>query len=335
MGRGGAAFPTGRKWEAVAKQARAPALSHLQRRRIGARHVQGSRAARRRSVRDRRGDDDRRVRRPAATRGFLYIRGEYPLGARAHAERDRRSRARTAFSATTFSAAACRSTSRSVAARARTSAAKRRRSSIRSKAIAASRATSRPFLCRPGCSACRRVVNNVETLANIPSIVLNGGAAFAQIGTEQSTGTKLFCLSGNVAQPGVYEVPFGETLRDLIELAGGVPNGRSLQAVLLGGAAGVFVRARRARHAADVRGRARGEGDARLRRRSSRSTTRVDMRQILLRIASFFRDESCGQCVPCRVGTVRQEEALYRIASGQTLGGVARRLRCSTKSARR
>ena len=85
------------------------------------------------------------------------------------------------------------------------------------------------------------MVNNVETLANVPLIVLGGGAAFASIGTEGSTGPKLFCLSGHVARPGVYEVEFGATLRDLIELAGGVPGGRAIKTILLGGAAGVFV----------------------------------------------------------------------------------------------
>jgi len=166
------------------------------------------------------------------------------------------------------------------------------------------------------------LVNNVETLANIPSIVLNGGAAFAKIGTEQSTGTKLFCVSGNVVNPGVFEVPFGVTIRHVLDLAGGIANGRSLQTILLGGAAGVFV------GPDDLDMPLTFEGA-----RAAKATLgsgvivafddTIEMSQILLRIASFFRDESCGQCVPCRVGTVRQEEALYRIASKQTLGNVS------------
>jgi len=129
-------------------------------------------------------------------------------------------------------------------------------------------------------------------------------------------------VSGSVARPGVYEVPFGKTIRDLLGMAGGVPGGRSLQAVLLGGAAGVFV--------------APGEIDMPLTFEGARAAKAtlgsgvivafddtMDMPAILLRIASFFRDESCGQCVPCRVGTVRQEEALCRIVSGKTIGGVA------------
>jgi NADH-quinone oxidoreductase subunit F len=168
-------------------------------------------------------------------------------------------------------------------------------------------------------------VNNVETLANIPFIVLEGGAAFAKIGTEQSTGTKLFCLSGNVERPGVYEVEFGATLRDLLEMAGGVAARRKLQAVLLGGAAGVFVGPNELDMPLTFEGA-----------RAAKATLgsgvivafddTVDMGDILLRIAAFFRDESCGQCVPCRVGTVRQEEALHRIVSKKPIGGVAQEL---------
>jgi NADH-quinone oxidoreductase subunit F len=148
-----------------------------------------------------------------------------------------------------------------------------------------------------------------------------GGAEYAKIGTEGSTGPKLFCVSGNLVRPGVYEVPFGPTLGDILELAGGVPQGRTLQAVLLGGAAGGFVRG--------------DELDIPLTFEGVRANNTtlgsgvvlafddtVDLTSILLRIARFFRDESCGQCVPCRVGTVRQEEALLRIARNRGDAGV-------------
>jgi NADH-quinone oxidoreductase subunit F len=182
-----------------------------------------------------------------------------------------------------------------------------------------------PFPVQAGLFGLPTVVNNVETLANVPSIVLGGGAAFAAIGTEQSTGTKLFCVSGNVARAGVYEVPFGKTLRDLLDLAGGVPGGRSLQTILLGGAAGVFV----GPNELDIPLTFEGARAAKATLGSGVVVAfddSVDMSRILLRIASFFRDESCGQCVPCRVGTVRQEEALYRIASGRSLGGVSQEI---------
>ena len=85
------------------------------------------------------------------------------------------------------------------------------------------------------------VANNVETLVNVLDVLLEGGAAWARTGTADSTGPRLFCLSGHVERPGLYEVPFGATLQQLIDLAGGVTAGRRLQAVLLGGAAGSFV----------------------------------------------------------------------------------------------
>jgi NADH-quinone oxidoreductase subunit F len=166
------------------------------------------------------------------------------------------------------------------------------------------------------------VVNNVETLYNIPLIVREGAAAFAAIGTAQSAGTKLFCVCGCVEIPGVYEVPFGATLRDLLTLAGGVSGGRSLRAVLVGGAAGLFVRpdeldmpltfeGTRAAQATLGSGVIMAVDDT------------VELTPLLLRIAAFFRDESCGQCVPCRVGTVRQEEALHRITRQRMRGSLA------------
>src|SRR5207247_9746083 len=98
-----------------------------------------------------------------------------------------------------------------------------------------------PFPVTHGVFGKPTAINNVETLVNVLDIVLEGGPAFAAIGSGQSTGPKLFCISGCVARPGLYAVPFGTTLKQLIDLAGGVRGGRKLQAILLGGAAGVFV----------------------------------------------------------------------------------------------
>jgi NADH-quinone oxidoreductase subunit F len=155
-------------------------------------------------------------------------------------------------------------------------------------------------------------VNNVETLINVPEILLGGGSAYARIGTANSTGHRLFCLSGHVTRPGVYEVPFGATLRQMIELAGGVGGTGRLQAVLLGGAAGAFVSPRELDtpltfEGTRAIGASLGSGVIML------FDDSVDLKRILLRIASFFREETCGQCVPCRVGTIRQEEALHRL----------------------
>jgi NADH-quinone oxidoreductase subunit F len=154
---------------------------------------------------------------------------------------------------------------------------------------------------------------------NIPEIILSGGAAYAKIGTPNSSGYRLFCVSGHVARPGVYEVPFGPTLRNVIELAGGVGGTGRLQAVLLGGAAGSFVSPKELDtpltfEGTRTIGATLGSGVIML------FDDSTDLKQILLRIAAFFRSETCGQCVPCRVGTVRQEEALQRLVARQPFG---------------
>ena len=177
-----------------------------------------------------------------------------------------------------------------------------------------------PFPVEVGLFGKPTLVNNVETLVNVLPIVLRGGEAFAAVGTGASTGTKLFCLSGAVARPGVYEVPFGLTTRQLIDLAGGVTSGRTLRAVLLGGAAGSFATP----DELDVPLTFEGTRAAGLTLGSGVVMVlddTVDLVAFVRRVAAFFRDESCGQCVPCRVGTVRQEEVLVRLQTGRPLGG--------------
>ena len=316
------------------RAARASALSHLQRRRVRARHVQGPRAARRRPVRDRRGDDDRRVRD--------RLRARLPLHSRrvpARRASDRQHAIEVArlhgFLGDEILGAGFQF---DIEIRRGAGAYICGEETAIFNSIEGYRGEPRnkpPFPVERGLFGLPTVVNNVETLVNVLVVLRNGGAEFAQIGTEQSTGTKLFCLCGARRRPGVYEVPFGETLRELIELAGGVPDGHTLQAVLLGGAAGGV---RRSRSSSTCRSRSRAR--ARPRRRSAPGVMvafdeTVDMRDILLRIAAFFRDESCGQCVPCRVGTVRQEEALRADRRrARPAARSPRRSRCSTKSER-
>jgi NADH-quinone oxidoreductase subunit F len=163
------------------------------------------------------------------------------------------------------------------------------------------------------------VVNNVETLVNVLEVILRGGPAFAAIGTPTSTGTKLFCASGCIARPGVYEVPFGTTLRQLLDMAGGVRQGRALQAILLGGAAGTFLTPAQLDTPLTFEG-TRAIGATIGSGAVMAFDDTVDMKAVLSRIAAFFRDESCGQCVPCRIGTVRQEELLHRLIGGHPLG---------------
>ena len=173
-----------------------------------------------------------------------------------------------------------------------------------------------PFPTEAGLFGRPTLVNNVESLMNVPDIVLEGGAAFATIGTGASTGPKLFCVSGNVLEPGVYEAPFGVTTRQVIEMAGGVDG--DLAAVLIGGAAGTFL----TEEQLDVPLTFEDTGAAGIALGSGvvmAFNTEVDMPAVMRRIAHFFAEESCGLCVPCRVGTVRQEEALVRIGEGSDM----------------
>ncbi|HEX5694778.1 MAG TPA: NAD(P)H-dependent oxidoreductase subunit E [Acidimicrobiia bacterium] len=179
-----------------------------------------------------------------------------------------------------------------------------------------------PFPTEKGLFGKPTSVNNIETLVAVLAVLELGAEGFAAIGTERSAGPKLFCISGSVARPGLYEVPFGTTLRDLITLAGGVRDGLGLGAVLVGGAAGTFVDAGSLDMELTFEGAAAsntslGSGAVIV------FDDQTDFAPILRRIAQFFRDESCGQCVPCRIGTVRQEEALARLAADRPLGSRA------------
>jgi NADH-quinone oxidoreductase subunit F len=320
QGRGGAAFPTGVKWEAVAREP--------ERTRYVVCNADESEPG---TFKDRvllEGDPFAVIEAMAiagvtvgAERGFVYLRGEYPEAHDALAHAITESRAAGILgddvlgSGLRFDVEIRRGAGAYVCGEetAIFASIEGYRGEPRNKP---------PFPVVAGLFGKPTVVNNVETLANVLDIVRHGGAAFAEAGTEASTGTKLFCVSGCVVAPGVYEVPFGTTLGALIELAGGVGQGRALQAVLLGGAAGSFL------GPAGLDLPLTGE-DARAAGTTLGSggvvvfDDTVDLPRMLMRIAAFFRDESCGQCVPCRVGTVRQEEALARLLSGETRGGVS------------
>ncbi|MEM8705423.1 MAG: NADH-ubiquinone oxidoreductase-F iron-sulfur binding region domain-containing protein [Actinomycetota bacterium] len=168
-------------------------------------------------------------------------------------------------------------------------------------------------------------INNPETLLNALDIVLIGPDEYRSRGTERSPGTKLLCLSGRVAKPGVYEVEFGTTLGEVLELAGGLTGDGELQAVLMGGAAGSFVDESYldmpiTLEDARERGTTLGSGVV------MAFTGEIDMVDVLVRISQFFRDESCGQCVPCRVGTVRQNETMVVLQQKGSLTAERRQL---------
>ncbi|MFD4343868.1 NAD(P)H-dependent oxidoreductase subunit E [Streptomyces coelicoflavus] len=307
VGRGGAAFPTGRKWQATAAQ---PDHPHYL--------VCNADESEPGTFKDRvlmEGDPYALVEAmtiaayaTGAHQGHLYLRGEYPraLARLTHAIEQARTRGLLGDDVLGQGYAFDIEIRRGAGAyicgeeTALFNSIEGRRGEPRSKP---------PFPVEKGLFGKPTVENNVETLVNVLPILTMGAEAYAAIGTPTSTGPKLFCVSGTVARPGVYELPFGATLGELLALAGVRDN---LRAVLLGGAAGGFVRP----DELDIPLTFEGTREAGTTLGSGvvmAFDDTVPLPRLLLRIAEFFRDESCGQCVPCRVGTVRQEEALHRI----------------------
>ena len=319
LGRGGAAFPAGQKWNALCATQSAQRTHYL---------VCNADESEPGTFKDRvlmEGDPFAIIEgmtiaafTTGCERGYLYIRGEYPLATErlGHAIREAR---KHGFLGEDILGRGVRF---EVEIRRGAGAYICGEETALFNSIEGYRGEPRnkpPFPTQAGLFGQPTLVNNVETLVNVLGIVLEGGNAYAALGTERSTGTRLFCVSGHVARPGVYEVPFGTTLRQVIDLAGGVGGSGRLQAVLLGGAAGAFVSPQELDtpltfEGTRAKGLTLGSGAVML------FDDTVDLKKILLRIAAFFRDESCGQCVPCRVGSARQEELLHRLASGRLLG---------------
>jgi NADH-quinone oxidoreductase subunit F len=183
-----------------------------------------------------------------------------------------------------------------------------------------------PFPTTHGLFGKPTVINNVETFCNVPPIIEAGAANYRTMGTDGSPGSKLFCVSGQVERPGLYEVPFGITLRHLLfDLAGGLKQGRKLQAVLLGGAAGAFATEKDldvilSFEQLSSAGLPLGSGAVMV------FDDSADMRDVLQRLAHFFADESCGKCYPCQLGTRRQHDILARAAAGVPFAGDRERL---------
>ncbi|MFQ6091500.1 MAG: NADH-quinone oxidoreductase subunit NuoF [bacterium] len=162
------------------------------------------------------------------------------------------------------------------------------------------------------------VINNVETLSNIPHIVTRGGQWYASLGTEKSTGTKLFCISGHVRKPGVYELHMGTPMRHLIyEVAGGIANGKRLKAVIPGGSSTPILTADEAEKVTLDFESLEGVGSA----LGSGAVIVMDETTCLVRttwrLSRFYEHESCGQCTPCREGTAWMSKILTRIENGR------------------
>jgi NADH:ubiquinone oxidoreductase subunit F (NADH-binding)/(2Fe-2S) ferredoxin len=174
-----------------------------------------------------------------------------------------------------------------------------------------------PYPVTEGLWAKPTVVNNVETLANVPEIILHGASWFRGYGTEKCPGTKVFTIIGNVSTPGLIEVEMGTTLRDIIyEYAGGIKNGKKFKGALVGGAAGAFL----GPDMLDVKmdfvnlkeySAVLGSGAILV------MDEDVDMLDMLKSVLHFFRHESCGHCVPCRLGTAQLVKIIDRISASK------------------
>jgi NADH-quinone oxidoreductase subunit F/NADP-reducing hydrogenase subunit HndC len=174
-----------------------------------------------------------------------------------------------------------------------------------------------PFPANKGLWQKPTIINNVETLANIPQIILNGAEWFSSIGTEKSKGTKVFALGGKINNTGLIEIPMGTTLREVIyDIGGGIPNGKKFKAVQTGGPSGGCITYQHLDESIDydnliALGSMMGSGGMIV----------LDEDNCMVDIARFFLDftvdESCGKCTPCREGTKRMLEMLERITSGQ------------------
>jgi NADH-quinone oxidoreductase subunit F len=175
-----------------------------------------------------------------------------------------------------------------------------------------------PFPAIQGLYASPTLINNVETIATVPPIIAMGGAAYAKLGAPpDSTGTRLFCVSGNIVKGGNYELPMGITIREVLyDLAGGIPDGRELKAVIPGGSSMPILTA--------------DEIDTPLEHDALRALDtflgaaaliaiddRCCMVQLGLRVAQFYMHESCGKCTPCREGTRWMVQILEKVEAGR------------------
>ena len=324
VGRGGAAFPTGVKWEGAANARGQPKYI-----------VCNADESEPGTFKDRilMEEDPHRIIEGmiiaayavGASHGYIYVRGEYPHAFKVLSEAVAEARQVGAIGGNIFASGLAFDIESRLGAGAYICG----EETALLESIEGKRGLPRikpPFPTTHGLFGKPTVINNVETFCNVPLIIELGAAEYRKLGTEGSPGTKLFCVSGQVQRPGLYEVPFGITLRHLLfDLAGGLKQGRKLQAVLMGGAAGAFA----VEKDLDVilsfenlsaAGLPLGSGAVMV------FDDGADMRDVLKRLAHFFADESCGKCYPCQLGARRQYEILDRGAAGHLLAGDRQRL---------
>lgn len=324
VGRGGAAFPTGAKWEGAANAQGQPKYI-----------VCNADESEPGTFKDRilMEDDPHRIIEGmiiaafavGASQGYIYVRGEYPYAFKVMSDALDEARQAGAIGANVFASGFNFNIEMRLGAGAYICG----EETALLESIEGKRGLPRikpPFPTAHGLFGKPTVINNVETFCNIPLIVERGAAEYRKLGTERSPGPKLFCVSGQVHRPGLYEVPLGITLRHLLfDLAGGLKPGRKLQAVLMGGAAGAFAIEKDLNvilsfENLSAAGLPLGSGAVMV------FDDSADLRDVLKRLAHFFAEESCGKCYPCQLGTQRQYEILNRSAEGRPLNGDRERL---------
>src|SRR5215475_6445993 len=324
VGRGGAAFPTGVKWEAAANAPAQPKYI-----------VCNADESEPGTFKDRvlMEEDPHRIIEGmiiaayavGARKGYIYVRGEYPYAFKLISEAVVEARQASALGEDTFGSGLAFDIEMRLGAGAYICG----EETALLESIEGKRGLPRikpPFPTTHGLFGKPTVVNNVETFCNVPLIIERGAAEYRKMGTERSPGPKLFCVSGQIKNPGLYEVPFGLSLRHLLfDLAGGLKPGRKLQAVLMGGAAGAFavekdLDVKLTFETLSAAGLPLGSGAVMV------FDDSADMRDVLRRLGHFFTEESCGKCYPCQLGARRQYEILERNAAGHPLAGDRERL---------
>lgn len=327
VGRGGAAFPTGVKWEGAAKEIQARAVPAGEATGYIICNADESETG---TFKDRilmERDPHRLIEAMiiaahavAANRGIIYVRGEYPLAFTRLSDAVEDARANQLLGINILNSGL----EFDIEMRAGAGAYVCGEETALMESIEGRRGEPRvkpPFPTTHGLFGKPTVINNVETLANVPGIVMNGPRWYRQWGTERSPGTRLVCLSGSVRKPGLYEISMGLPLRSLIfNLGGGMARGRTLQAALVGGAAGAFLTPQQMDVPMDFQsltavGATFGSGAVMV------FDDSVALWSVMRGITKFFAHESCGKCFPCQLGTQRQMEIVARAASGQGRSG--------------
>lgn len=314
-GRGGAGYPTGLKWQMVAKTER-------DRKFVVCNADEGDPGAfMDRSVLE---SDPHRVLEGmaiaayavGASQGYIYVRGEYPLAITRLNTAIRQARRMGLLGSQIFESPFDFRIDLRIGAGAFVCG----EETALMASIEGRRGVPRPrppFPAEAGLWGCPTLINNVETYANVPAIIRNGPEWYSALGTEKSKGTKVFALAGKVKNTGLIEVPMGTPLRTIVEeMGGGVPEGGKVKAVQTGGPSGGCIPAEQFDTPVDYESLARVGSIM-----GSGGMIVMDENDNMVEVARFFMefcmDESCGKCVPCRAGTVQIHRILDKIVSGE------------------